>query len=58
MWMDDTEITNNEYRQFVAYVKDSFMRLEMEATIEIEDEHDDYEVLDYDADVIGRRFLQ
>lgn len=23
MWMDDTEITNNEYRQFVYYVKDS-----------------------------------
>ncbi|MFP4524897.1 MAG: formylglycine-generating enzyme family protein, partial [Bacteroidales bacterium] len=22
-WMDETEITNNEYRQFVEYVKDS-----------------------------------
>ena len=56
MWMDDTEITNNEYRQFVAYVKDSFMRLEMEATVEIEDEYDDYEVLDYDADVTVEDF--
>ena len=56
MWMDDTEITNNEYRQFVAYVKDSFMRLEMEASIEIEDEYDDYEVLDYDADVTVEDF--
>ncbi len=25
-WMDDTEITNNEYRQFVKYVKDSILR--------------------------------
>lgn len=25
-WMDDTEITNNEYRQFVYWVKDSIMR--------------------------------
>jgi formylglycine-generating enzyme required for sulfatase activity len=25
-WMDETEITNNEYRQFVYWVKDSIMR--------------------------------
>lgn len=25
-WMDETEITNNEYRQFVFYVRDSIMR--------------------------------
>lgn len=25
-WMDDTEITNNEYRQFVYWVRDSIMR--------------------------------
>jgi formylglycine-generating enzyme len=25
-WMDQTEITNNEYRQFVYYVRDSIMR--------------------------------
>jgi len=25
-WMDDTEITNNEYRQFVHWVKDSILR--------------------------------
>jgi len=25
-WMDDTEITNNEYRQFVSWVKDSIAR--------------------------------
>lgn len=25
-WMDDTEITNNEYRQFITYVRDSIAR--------------------------------
>jgi len=25
-WMDDTEITNSEYRQFVSYVRDSILR--------------------------------
>ena len=25
-WMDDTEITNSEYRQFVNYVRDSIIR--------------------------------
>ena len=25
-WMDDTEITNNEYRQFIHYVRDSIVR--------------------------------
>ena len=25
-WMDETEITNNEYRQFVYWVKDSLLR--------------------------------
>ncbi len=25
-WMDDTEITNNEYRQFIEYVRDSIAR--------------------------------
>ncbi len=28
-WMDDTEITNNEYRQFVYWVRDSIARLEI-----------------------------
>ena len=56
MWMDDTEITNNEYRQFVEYVKDSIARLSMEQTIEVEDEHDDYELLDYDEDVDRQAF--
>lgn len=33
-WMDDTEITNNEYRQFVHYVRDSIMRRMLAAQIE------------------------
>ena len=28
-WMDDTEITNNEYRQFVNYVRDSILRYKL-----------------------------
>jgi formylglycine-generating enzyme len=30
MWMDETEITNNEYRQFVAYVIDSIARFKLD----------------------------
>lgn len=33
-WMDETEITNNEYRQFVHYVKDSIMRRKLGEQIE------------------------
>jgi len=28
-WMDETEITNNEYRQYVAWVRDSIIRKEL-----------------------------
>ena len=28
-WMDQTEITNNEYRQFVHWVRDSIIRKEI-----------------------------
>jgi hypothetical protein len=28
-WMDETEITNNEYRQFVFWVRDSIIRKEL-----------------------------
>ncbi len=52
MWMDDTEITNNEYRQFVEYVKDSIAR--KEHLDMVTENPDGYEILDY-ADVrIGR----
>jgi formylglycine-generating enzyme required for sulfatase activity len=33
-WMDETEITNNEYRQFVEYVKDSILRYKLGQQIE------------------------
>jgi len=33
-WMDETEITNNEYRQFVYWVRDSIMRRMLAAQIE------------------------
>jgi sulfatase modifying factor 1 len=33
-WMDETEITNNEYRQFVYWVRDSIMRRMLGAQIE------------------------
>ena len=33
-WMDATEITNNEYRQFVFYVRDSIMRRKLGDAIE------------------------
>jgi len=28
-WMDQTEITNNKYRQFVYYVRDSILRTKL-----------------------------
>ncbi len=43
-WMDETEITNNKYRQFVYYVRDSIMRRllgeQIEEFIITEDEFD------------------
>ena len=33
-WMDETEITNNEYRQFVFWVRDSIMRRLLGAQVE------------------------
>ena len=49
-WMDETEITNNEYRQFVYWVKDSTMRRVLaKAGIDgFLKEGDDYDMLDED----------
>ncbi|MCT4640437.1 MAG: SUMF1/EgtB/PvdO family nonheme iron enzyme [Bacteroidales bacterium] len=41
-WMDDTEITNNEYRQFVYWVKDSLIRKELA------DRSEEYRLFDRD----------
>ena len=37
-WMDDTEITNNEYRQFVYYTRDSIARYMLMEPYVVEDE--------------------
>jgi formylglycine-generating enzyme required for sulfatase activity len=49
-WMDDTEITNNEYRQFVYWVKDSIARrmLVQEGIDGFLKEGDQYDMLDED----------
>ncbi|MCB9252818.1 MAG: SUMF1/EgtB/PvdO family nonheme iron enzyme [Flavobacteriales bacterium] len=47
MWVDETEITNNEYRQFVYHVIDSLARTITEQTIEVENAGDNYVILDY-----------
>jgi sulfatase modifying factor 1 len=51
MWMDETEITNNEYRQFVYYVQDSIARMTLEQVIEIENPEESFEVIDYDLEL-------
>ena len=51
MWMDETEITNNEYRQFVNYVIDSISAKTLEYVKEIENPEETYEVIDYDQEI-------
>lgn len=57
-WMDDTEITNNEYRQFVYYVRDSILRFKLgDAGIEgffaVDDDDNEYDPpkLDWDTKI-------
>lgn len=50
MWMDDTEITNNEYRQFVEYVKDSIARSNKYLGLVTENDIEN-EVLDYEEEI-------
>ncbi len=47
-YMDDTEITNNEYRQFVYWVRDSLAHTYQEHFIETEDGD---EMLDWEMDI-------
>lgn len=51
MWMDETEITNNEYRQFVNYVIDSIAAIMLEYTTEVENPEESYDVIDYSQEV-------
>ena len=57
-WMDETEITNNEYRQFVNYVRDSILRFKLgDAGIEgffaVDDDDNEYDPprLDWDTKI-------
>ncbi len=57
-WMDQTEITNNEYRQFVFYVRDSILRTKLgEAGIEgfykVDENGDEYDppVIDWETKI-------
>jgi len=60
-WMDETEVTNNEYRQFVHYVRDSILRYKLgEAQIEgffkVDENGDPYDppVIDWDMEIDPR----
>src|SRR4030043_1239121 len=48
-WMDQTEITNNKYRQFVYYVRDSILRTKL-GDAGVDDR--EYFVVDDDGNVI------
>lgn len=56
-WMDETEITNNEYRQFVMWVRDSLLRELLGEVLE-----EDYRISvdgmgnDYEEDIFGRAY--
>ena len=56
-WMDETEITNSEYRQFVYWVRDSIARRLLDMTIESEEEKDSLPRLDWSVEIPwGDRF--
>ena len=56
-WMDETEITNNEYRQFVFWVSDSLFR---ELIAEVMEEEFKISVNEFDdpleEDIFGRNY--
>ncbi|MBC7425416.1 MAG: SUMF1/EgtB/PvdO family nonheme iron enzyme [Bacteroidia bacterium] len=50
-WMDETEITNNEYRQFVNFVVDSIMRSKVDNDdLFIVNDEEDTRYIDYEQD--------
>lgn len=60
-WMDDTEITNNEYRQFVYWVRDSIARRMLGETYQdyliLQDENDiplEYPIINWDEKIDWR----
>jgi formylglycine-generating enzyme len=48
-FMDDTEITNNEYRQFIQWVADSLAHAKLDHYLDTED--DGKQVIDWDQDI-------
>jgi formylglycine-generating enzyme len=50
-FMDDTEITNNEYRQFVEWVQDSIAHTILDHKQEVEDGGANETVLDWEQDI-------
>ncbi len=60
-YMDDTEITNNEYRQFVYWVKDSIAHTYLDNYIESDDGEDyiDWEMeIDWEDETLDDMFYQ
>jgi len=61
-FMDDTEITNNEYRQFVEFVRDSVARVKMDMWREADEKGNEYldktQEIDWSDDMLDDMFYQ
>ncbi len=61
-FMDDTEITNNEYRQFVEFVRDSVARVKLDMWREADDKGNEYldktQEIDWSDDMLDDMFYQ
>lgn len=53
-YMDDTEITNNEYRQFVYWVRDSIAHTILEHFVESDDYDSEIQYLDWEYEIDWR----
>ena len=50
-FMDDTEITNNEYRQFVKWVSDSLAHAALEHFVESDEGDGDQQLIDWEQEI-------
>ncbi len=61
-FMDDTEITNNEYRQFVEFVRDSVARVKLDMWREVDEKGNEYldktQPIDWSDDMLDDMFYQ
>jgi len=61
-FMDDTEITNNEYRQFVEFVRDSVARVKLDMWREADEKGNEYldktQEIDWSDDMLDDMFFQ